>query len=80
MHALTHTESKLLHFIYENTKYTKRKYVFIHICLCLVCINACTDLHENLCVDQYHPSIGSNHMNRMLNQKPACSTKTPISA
>ena len=53
MHALMHTESKLLHFIYENTKYTKRKSVFIHICLCLVCINACTDLHENSCVDQY---------------------------
>ena len=53
MHALMHTESKLLHFIYVNTKYKKRKSVFIHICLCLVCINACMDLHENLCVDQY---------------------------
>ena len=53
MHALMHTESKLLHFIYENTKYTKRKSVFIHICLYLVCINACTDLHENSCEDQY---------------------------
>ena len=53
MHALTHTESKLLLFIYEKTKYTKRKYVFIHICLCLVYINACMDFHENLCVDQY---------------------------
>ena len=53
MHALTHTDRKHLRFIYENTKYTKRKFVFTHTCVCLVCINAFTDIHENLRLVQY---------------------------
>ena len=41
MHALTHTESKLLHIIYENTKYTKRKSVYIHTHMFMLSVHQC---------------------------------------
>ena len=53
MHALRHTDSKHLQFIDENTKYNRKKFVLTHTCVCSVCINAFTDIHENLRLVQY---------------------------
>ena len=44
----------------------------VYICFSLVRVRR-TDFGN-------HPSIGSNHVHSMLNRKPACLTRTPISA
>ena len=70
------TNNKLSQKLTKEKKLTSKTYVFCRYCWNFVLFYSIPRISKK----HQHPSIGSNHVNRMLDQKPACLTKTPISA